>query len=128
MGNAIASTSLNTFFHLPTPSIYLFWYFPLVLYEYLVPCFNSDNHIQLFLHKSKTDQRSSCSICCMRGCGDSQNLRGQEILRSLNCTNKNNCLLQILGEGSCLVSTCTYIPKYLNRENLLKPDRYVFHM
>lgn len=145
--------------------------------------FNNDNHVQLLLHKSKANQRTSQSFCwhtvcylnlscllflnwgdlqghstslkicskakyfrikctihnvawhaygtCkyagshmhpkhdqqeislnMKGGGDSQNLRGQEIFRSSNCTNEKKMLSSSnIGRGGLLVSSH---PLFLN--------------
>ena len=58
----------------------------------------------------------------VRGNGDSQNLKGQETLRSLNCTNekKLSIFIKYVGGGR-LVYTNTILPKYIDRENLIKP-------
>ena len=59
----------------------------------------------------------------VRGNGDSQNLKGQEILRSLNFTNekKLSIFIKYVGGGDRLVYTNTILPKYIDRENLIKP-------
>ena len=58
----------------------------------------------------------------VRDGGDSQNLRGQDILRSSNCTKKNKkkTSLLLIGGGGChLVSTHTLLPEFINREYLI---------
>lgn len=63
----------------------------------------------------------------LRVCGDSQNLIGQEILRSSYCTNKKNrYLVQIFERGGgCLVRSQTLLPKYLYRDIPFKPLIYL---
>ena len=49
------------------------------------------------MHPKHDKQETSLN---MKGGGDSQNLRGQEIFRSSNCTNEKKCYLhRILGRG-----------------------------
>ena len=56
-------------------------------------CTYAGSHV----HPEHDKQETSLS---MKGGGDSQNLRGQEILRSSNCANEKKCYLhKILGGG-----------------------------
>lgn len=62
------------------------------------------------MHPKHDQQETSLN---MKGGGDSQNLRGQEIFRSSNCTNEEKCYFhRILGGGA---SSCKLThPLFLN--------------